>query len=288
MLENTMPLDEYAENIEYIEDEENDAQINLRSERFDKIAKRLFLLCAVMLAAELVWLFLITPSMPFSRINVIVDGNTIGENEERSQLLFHAGITRHSSFFWTDADKMAKRILGSNIVEAADVTKVFPDSLSINVVSRKPVGLVLQKIGGRTESFCFDKHGVFYKTGRPTDGRPAEGLPVISGLEVEEVRLGFRLPLLYEELFESLYTLKMGAPELFETISEIQINNKSYDRYDIVLYPQHSRVKIRLENKIDEETIRYMLLMLDVLEAKGTFPDEIDFRAGTASFVLRS
>jgi cell division protein FtsQ len=89
---------------------------------------------------------------------------------------------------------------------------------------------------------------------------------------------------MYSTLFERLETLNKNAPELLAIISEIRINHRTYDGYDLTLYPAHKGVRVRVNEDITEETLRYMLLMMDVLSAKSQSIEEIDFRTGTASY----
>jgi hypothetical protein len=42
-----------------------------------------------------------------------------------------------------------------------------------------------------------------------------------------------------------------------------------------------------MNKNLDEDTIRYMFLVLDVLEAKNVVVSEIDFRMGTASYFIK-
>ena len=111
-----------------------------------------------------------------------------------------------------------------------------------------------------------------------------ETLPVISGLVLEGVYPGMKLPRMYNMLFARLETLSRTAPELMATISEIRINHRNYDGYDLTLYPAHKGVRVRVNEDITEETLKYVLLMLDVLSAKSQSIEEIDFRTGTASY----
>jgi len=52
----------------------------------------------------------------------------------------------------------------------------------------------------------------------------------------------------------------------------------------LVLYPVHSTIRVRLENNLTEDVLRYMLLVLSVFENSSPKPEEIDFRSGMGSY----
>ncbi|MDR1231737.1 MAG: cell division protein FtsQ, partial [Spirochaetaceae bacterium] len=85
----------------------------------------------------------------------------------------------------------------------------------------------------------------------------------------------------------NLDKLSVAAPGLYQAISEIHINQRTYDGFDVTLFPSHSPVKIRINADLDEETIGRMFLLIDALEAKGEEVSEIDFRTGTASYIVK-
>jgi hypothetical protein len=39
---------------------------------------------------------------------------------------------------------------------------------------------------------------------------------------------------------------------------------------------------------MDAEKLRYTMLMLDVLKEQSLYPDELDFRTGTASYIYNA
>jgi cell division protein FtsQ len=109
---------------------------------------------------------------------------------------------------------------------------------------------------------------------------------VLSGLELENAPVGMRLPALYARFFADLKQLQTDSPELLAAVSEIRINKKQYEGFDLVLYPEYNKVRIRLSSHLTEDSLKYMLLVLDVLEARGIDVREIDFRTGTASYTM--
>ena len=244
----------------------------------DKKLKRILAVIVTVLGAELVWLFGISPCMPLSRVTV---SGIPGIDE--GAVLALAGIGNHSSYMSVNPRQAEEALLALPVVRSVRVRKKFPNRVEIALESRRPAAMAFVSDGERIYPALIDGDGMVFSVGR--EGfRSEETLPVISGLALEGVHPGMKLPRIYSGLFARLETLARDAPELLAAISEIRINHKNYEGYDLTLYPAYQDVKVRLGEDISEETLRYMLLMLDVLSAKSRGIREIDFRTGTASY----
>ena len=108
-------------------------------------------------------------------------------------------------------------------------------------------------------------------------------LPVISGLFTEAPALGIRLPARFFSFLEDLDSIRVNSPELLSAVSEIRLDRNAAEGLDITLYLQHKKTKILLSG-LNEELLRYTLLVADVLAAMENEIDVIDFRAGIASY----
>ena len=246
--------------------------------KIEKGLKKLLILAGIIFAAELVWLFVISPFIPFSIVDV--QGFTeLG----RADILEIAGIGETSSFMSTNVAAAQEKLNNFILVESARVIKRFPDKLSIFLTPRETAAAVLSNSGDRQGMICIDRKGVFFKNADA--GYVNSGLPVISG--IENPRLGMRLPESLVSLVESISVISASSPELLAAISEIKIERKAWDGYELVLYPVHSSIKVRVENNLTEDVIRYMLLMLDVFESASPKPEEIDFRSGVGSYKIK-
>jgi cell division protein FtsQ len=243
-----------------------------------KRLKGLLIVLAIMLAGELIWVLGVTPCMPFSAIEVSgIPGL------DRDAVLTQAGIGIHTSYMTLDA-RGAELALGALYqVESARVVKQFPDTVQITLEGRKAVAIALAPVSGRMEPVVFDRNGVVFSIGENARIN-SETLPIISGLVFENPTLGMRLPVVFQRFLSDLENLNRSAPELLSTISEIQVNRRPYDGFELVLYPVHYPAKIRVGNELTADTIRYMLLLIDVFIKQGVVVDEIDFRTGTASY----
>ncbi|MDR1444762.1 MAG: FtsQ-type POTRA domain-containing protein [Treponema sp.] len=243
----------------------------------EKGIKVLIIAAASVLALELIWLLVISPCMPLSRIDV-----TSIPGLERAEVLSRGGIGERSSYISVNGRTVEKNLETIKEVESARVTKQFPGTVKILLVPRAAVAMAFTVIDERQVPVYFDRHGIVFKTGGAPSG--TRSMPVISGLPLADDK---PLSALYQPLFASLDRIRYADSELLGAISEIKINKKPFDGFDLILYPVHSPIRVRLEPVLNEETLRYVMLMIDVLSSKNQEIDEIDFRTGTASYKLK-
>jgi cell division protein FtsQ len=247
----------------------------------DKRLKRVLLVVAGILAAELGWLFGITPLLPLSVIDVSgVSGL------DMTVILAQAGIGPRSSFLTVNVEEVRKRLEAFYLVESARVIKQYPDTVRIHLEPRKITAMSLAKVGGRTRPIYLDRFGMIVKIGNDGDFPmvPAS-IPLISGFIFANPALGARLPGMFEPFLASLARINAAFPELLTAVSEIRINRKTFDGFDLILYPVHSSIRFRIDAELDEDTLRHMILMIDVLGATGGVSvEDIDLRTGTASY----
>jgi cell division protein FtsQ len=244
--------------------------------RTEKILKWVVLVIALVLGAELVWLLGITPFMPFSRIDIS------GGGLDRETVLAGGGITPRSSFISLNIRETERTLKVLPQVETAKVLKHFPDRLEIILEGRRAAAVSLANLNGAIVPVLYDRKGVVFQVGF-NESREAESFPVLSGLVIEQPFPGMRLPAMFNPFLESLEKIELSSPELLAAVSEIRINRKSFDGFDLILYPVHNRISVRL-SELNEELLRYSLLMVDVLAVEGSGIKTIDFRSGIASY----
>jgi cell division protein FtsQ len=250
--------------------------------RFEKPLRRILMACSILLAGELLWLFVITPCMPLD--DVVIKG-LVGLS--RVTVLERAGIDSRSSFMSVNAREAKEALSAIPLVESADVIKHFPDSIEIVLKIRAPVAAAVADVNGRTVPVFFDREGVLFSVGAAGVPGSVAGLPVISGLVFEEAAPGLRMPEFLAPLFGDLDALRSNVPELLAAISEIHVSRKKYGAYELTLYPANNPVKISMGRRITEDGLRYLLLLLDVLNERGAAPGELDFRNGAVSYRVR-
>ena len=96
-----------------------------------------------------------------------------------------------------------------------------------------------------------------------------------------------RLPAKYRMLMEQVSKIRALPQHYFAAISEIQVVPKEYGNYELILYPIHSKVKVLADQNLNEETLKYMIVSLDVVNSIEPDVYEIDIRYGATSYHRR-
>ena len=243
-----------------------------------KFLKVFIVAMVVCMGGMLIWLFGIGPFKPFSRIDITSHGEM-----SRDMILTIAGINGDSSYFSTDVQLVERALMSVSSIETVNVFMRFPDRLHIVIETRRPVASALATLNGVTVPVMFDSQGVIFQIGTDEMSYLSK-LPIISGIVIEDPFLGMRLPPQFVSFFRELERIDMFSPHLFEAISEIRIDLRPFNSYDLILYPVHRRIKIRL-SELNEDVLRYALLIVDVLASREDEIDFIDFRSGIASYI---
>jgi cell division protein FtsQ len=247
----------------------------------EKGLKILIIAAAAILVLELIWLLAISPCMPLARIETLPFPGL-----SREEILAAAGIGERSSYVSVKAARAEQALESLYQVESARVIKRFPNAVKIVLIPRSAAGMSLARLDGKLTPVYFDRTGLVFKIGKGAGEayQDLPQLPVLSGLVFENPSLGMKLPPLFGPLLSRLEAVRDASPELLAAISEIRINRKAFDGFDLILYPVHNPVRVRLEPDLNEASLRYVMLMLDVLASKYSEIEEIDFRAETASY----
>jgi cell division protein FtsQ len=250
----------------------------------DTILKRVLAVIAIVLGAELLWFFGVRPCMPLSNFEVKGVPGT-----DTSAVLAAAGIGGSSSFMTVNREAAEAALSALPMVQSARVIKHFPSGIEIILEPRNAAALTLLASGGKLRPALIGGNGVILDVGSGlVSGEQGDSdLPLVSGLPLENAGPGMKIPRMYGGFFMRLETLARESPQLLATVSEIKINHKNYDGFDLTLYPAHVPIRVRTGAELSAETLRYMLVMLDVLSPRADEIEEIDFRTGTASYVLK-
>jgi cell division protein FtsQ len=245
--------------------------------KFEKAARRFLMLAVIFITGGLIWIFCISPCM----VPVKVDVKSFS-GFSRAEVLNIAGIGSGAVYISVNTGETERRLAEYYLVESAKVVKRFPDRLSIFLEPRRAVATVFARINGRIRPVYFDRYGVAIGMGSGTGDIPS-WLPVVSGVldDNRMVRPGTKIPAAYLSLFERIGTISDEDPKIWQAISEIGVVKKDNDLYDLVLYPVHDPIKLRMRSDISKDGIYYALLMFDVYRQFGdAVPGEIDIRSG--------
>ncbi|AEJ19826.1 cell division protein FtsQ/DivIB [Gracilinema caldarium] len=239
------------------------------------VLKRVTLIFALLLGMELIYQFCIVPCLPLNEVRI-----TTIQGYSRDALLRIAGIDESMSYITLNSDKVSQSLSSIPLVESVAITKHFPNSVDIVLKERTAVAISLAKVSDKLVPIYIDREGVVFKIGGAHHG----ALPLISGLVFDQVVPGMKLPVHLKNFFASLEMVEKTNPALLQTISEVRLQQKAYGGYELIVYPSNYMGRVRLGSELNEDVLRYMMLVLDVLASRGIQTDEIDFRTGTISY----
>jgi cell division septal protein FtsQ len=246
--------------------------------KLEKSVKRFLLMAFIVVSGGLLWFLAISPCMVPAKVDVKSFSGL-----DRAAVLRVAGIGGNASFISISAAETERRLSSLYLVESAKVVKPFPDRLSIYLEPRLAAAVVYARVNGRTQAVYFDRHGVAVGIGSETAGAVPDWLPVVSGVieNNQPVRPGMRLSPIYIPLFSRIAKISEEDPKIWQAISEIGIAKKDNELYDLILYPAHDTIRLKVHSDINKDGIYYALLMSDAWrQFGGAVPDEIDVRSG--------
>ena len=270
--------DEYLDKDYFLEDDLSINGEEDRSEKKIKVIKILFCVLCLLLIGELVVYKYVMPC--FSSPKVTVSGQAAYSAEEIARMLLPM-----ESSNWLDFDvNQAVAIISSEAgIEHVAVEKRFPDKILINLEERKPVAVTLVVENGKTSAMQIDKNGVLFP-GRMNAISDTNEVPIVSGLPVEYMSKGMRIPSKYRPLIDQITKISDLPQKYFASISEICVLPKEYGNYELALIPSQSKVKVLTDRALNEDALKYMMIVLDVVNQIGTDVSEVDLRYGSVSY----
>ncbi len=246
-----------------------------------KAVKIIFAILCFFLVAELIIYKYVMPA--FSSPKVTFSGQKNYTAEEIAEKLLPMGSTNWLNFNVSQAVAILSSEPGFDNVM---IEKKFPDKIFINVVEREAVAVTFVMDDGYTNPVQIDKNGVLF----PVKDRAAVDsnlIPIISGLPVEHMSGGMRIPSKYRPLIEQIYKISSLGKNYFAGISEICVLPKDTGNYELALIPSQSKVKVLTDRSLNEDALKYMMVVLDIVNKLDTDVYEIDLRYGSVSCKIR-
>jgi Cell division septal protein len=238
-----------------------------------------FVLCAAFLL-EIVVYKLVLPSMGTPKITY--SGANRVSVEEMSALL---APMKNLNWFAYSPEEAVSILSSVPAVDSVTVSKHFPDRISIAVTERQPVAMTFISDNGRSVPVQIDRNGVLF------DGSASEqqdnSIPIISGLPVEHLSEGMRIPAKYLVLIDQISHIQSLPQKYFAAISEICVMPKEYGNYELMLIPAKSRTRVLTDRALNEDALQYMMVVLDVVNSIEPNVSEIDLRYGSVSYSTR-
>ena len=272
--------EEYLEN-DYFLSEDYEGS-DSKAEKKIKFIKVIFCVLCFALLCELVIYKYIMPS--FSSPKVTVTGQKEYSAEEIARMLLPMNST---SWFDFDVDQAVALLSSEAGIDHVSVEKKFPDKIYVNVAEREPVAVTFVMENGHSSPVQIDKNGVLFPGKKAVSAAPDEVLPIVSGLPVEYMSKGMRIPAKYRPLIDQISKIREMPQHYFASVSEICVLPKDSGNYELALIPSQSKVKVLTDRALNEDALKYMLVVLDVVNQIGTDVAAVDLRYGSVSYITR-
>jgi len=85
-------------------------------------------------------------------------------------------------------------------------------------------------------------------------------------------------------LLDRLSVIADTCPKYLNALSEIHVVPSASGSYDLILYPVHVPVKVITDRNLDEESLQYMMVLLDVIKTMDSDIQEVDMRYGSVVY----
>jgi len=205
-----------------------------------------------------------------------------------SEILAWSNLPVQANWFSLNSASLQVSLLRNPGLEAVSVSRRFPATLAIDVVERQALAVVYARDRqGRLKAHCVDVHGVVFAA---LDARTNQDvLPVLSGLEIRGLQYGMNLGPRFASLLASLDELRASQPALLQSVSELRIVDLKEAGFELLLYPVHYPVPVRLKPVLSADILKSILLVLDVVDGRGLIPtiQELDFRTDTYVYRIK-
>ncbi|MCR4630304.1 MAG: FtsQ-type POTRA domain-containing protein [Treponema sp.] len=242
-----------------------------------KIIKVIFIILCILLIGELVAYKYVMPSFSNPRVTFTGQQNYTAEELARKLLKMNA-----TNWFNFDVNQAVAILSSEAGIESVSVEKHFPDKIFINVVERVPVAVTFVVENGRTSSVEIDKNGVLFH-GKENYIPDTSEVPIISGLPIEYMAQGMRIPGIYRPLIDQIASISRLPQKYFAGLSEICVLPNEFGNYELALFPAQSKIKVLTDRALNEDALKYMMVVLDVVNQIGTEVAEVDLRYGSVS-----
>ena len=256
----------------------------IRPETYKRVRNILFLLISLLAVVILTQGLLNLFIMPRMKISQILLESTLRLPDQT--LLSLGGIKGEVNYLTLDEKALQDTYELSPLIRKAYVQKQFPNSLKIVLYGRNPLGVSLLVEDGLCVPVIFDEKGVLFHKGETGTGAD---LPILSGIKYGEVQEGMTLPDSLLPLLANLKVLQDDSPLLFNQLSEIRVDKKSGDLFDLTLFLEAFITPVKTTAVLDEELLKKILLVLDVLKGRNMLAgvEYADFRSGQVVLKMR-
>lgn len=264
----------------YQEEEKNDSSV--KKDKKTSVLKVIVLILFILVLLQGILYMVIIPSLAPAK--VYYKGNTSATTSEITKALKSLNAKTWMQFNANKAKLAVKNIPG---IEDVYVKKSFPDKVELFIQERVAVAKLIVQTENGSVPIQIDKNGVLFPI-KNSESFTDNTVPLISGITVDRVQNDMRIPEKYRSLMDDIYNIRNLPQNYFAAISEIQVVQKEYGNYELVLYPINSRVRVLTDRSLSEESLQYMMVALDVVNSIEPDVCEVDIRYGSVTYRKRT
>ena len=219
----------------------------------------------------------------FSAPEITYSGLNYLTKKELNEKLSELDCSTWSGF----STEMAVSVLSTiSCVESVAVDKHFPNKISVKIKERNAVAKSIICQDGTSKSVQIDENGILFSVNSASVATDYS-VPLVSGLPIDSLQEGMRLPAKYRVLMEQISDIRKLPRKYFAAVSEIKVVPKEYGNYELALYPSQAKVKVLSDRNLNEDALQYMMVVLDVVNSIEPDVSEIDLRYGAVSYRRR-
>ena len=202
----------------------------------------------------------------FQVSNIIVLGNSKMTTEEIESRL---NILLEKNTFLLDKQKIKEAFLSDPYIESVQISSKFPETAIFNIKKRQAVATV--KFSGGF--LVIDENGAVLES---TQELSKIVKPLISGIEVTQVKLGEKLDIENQDIFGLIQSVisNVRSAKLLNNISQIEITG---DSEILMTTPQGVNVLLGKGENLNEKMLILNQILIDLHEKK-IYSGYIDMR----------
>ena len=249
-----------------------------KNDSFSKAVKIIFIILSVCVFLEFLFYKFIIPSIEAPVVSVTVQDSYAAE-----EIVEFLRPMNAQNWFDFNVEQAVSILASVSGIDSVSVKKTFPNKIYIHIEEREPVALTFLTVNDRSVAVQIDENGVLFQEKGDGAGTSAD-IPILSGLPVEHMSEGMRIPSKYRALIEQIADIRRKPQKYFAAVSEICVVPKEYGNYELVLIPAKSKIRVLTDRTLNEDSLKYMMVVLDVVNSMEPNVSEIDLRYGSVSY----
>lgn len=184
----------------------------------------------------------------------------------------YVGITFPINYLDVHTSAIEKKLTKHPLIYSTDVKKNFNGELIITVTRSMPLVAILGTVNGVSTPVYFDKNGKCVQVG--VKGGIVD-VPIISGIDLIDPKLGVYVPNWLQDFFTNLATIKKENRKLFHSVSEFKLVSNQDNYKTLEIWFTKFKQKYIISMNIDTKYLERVWIFADRIN-KETFSYEFD------------